>query len=107
LPEARDSATADGRAGDGSWDAALDALKERAARAGGPLGLEPWRPDTALPALPAALAERAHAVLAAQQRAIDGLRRQQERIRAELESLGSVPPPRSDGEPPLYLDLIG
>lgn len=102
MPETRDSAGAEG-----VWAAALDALEERAAQAGGPAGLGPWRLAAPLPALPAALAERAREVQAAQQRAIDGLRDQQERIRAELESLGSVQTPRTDAEPPVYLDLIG
>ncbi|QNE36258.1 hypothetical protein [Leifsonia shinshuensis] len=92
---------------DGGWAEALDALEARAAQAAGPEALEPWRPDAPLPALPAALAERAREVQAAQQRAIDGLRDQQERIRAELESLGTVQTPRTDAEPPVYLDLIG
>jgi hypothetical protein len=92
---------------DGGWAEALDALEARATVAAGPEGLEPWRPDAPLPALPAALAERAREVHAAQQRAIDGLRDQQERIRAELESLGTVQTPRAEAEPPVYLDLIG
>ena len=91
----------------GGWAEALDALEARAAQAAGSAALGPWHPDAPLPALPAALAERARAVQAAQQRAIDGLRDQQERIRAELESLASVQAPRADAEPPVYLDLIG
>jgi hypothetical protein len=104
---AQDSAAQDSTGADRVWAAALDALEERAAQAGGPAGLGPWHLAAPLPALPAALAERAREVQAAQQRAIDGLRNQQERIRAELESLGNVQPPRPDGEPPVYLDLIG
>ncbi|MEY9952184.1 hypothetical protein [Leifsonia sp. EB34] len=94
-------------AADSAWTAALNELEARAAQAAGPAGLEPWRAVAPLPALPAALADRARAVQATQQRAIDGLREQQARIRGELASLGSVQPPRSEGEPPLYLDLIG
>ncbi|MFE4468240.1 hypothetical protein ACFRFH_05415 [Leifsonia sp. NPDC056824] len=91
---------------DNAWAEALDELEARA-QAAGPAGLDPWLPGAFLPALPAALAERAQAVQAAQQRAIDGLHDQQEHIRAELESLGSVQAPRSEAEPPVYLDLIG
>lgn len=107
MPEAPDSAGREAATASSPWAAALAVLEDRAARAAGPAGLEPWRPDAALPALPAELDERARAVQAAQQRAIDGLRGEQERIRVELESLGSAHAPRSDGEPPLYLDLIG
>lgn len=102
MPETQDSVE-----GDSVWAEALDALEVRAAQAAGPAGLEPWRPVAPLPVLPATLAGRAREVRAAQQQAIDTLRDRQERIRAELESLGSVQTPRSDGEPPLYLDLIG
>ena len=101
MPETADNATADSL-----WAEALDELDARA-QAAGPAGLDPWLPGASLPALPEALAERARAVQAAQQRAIDGLHDQQERIRAELESLGSVQSPRPDAEPPVYLDLIG
>ncbi|MEY9852449.1 hypothetical protein ABH923_002127 [Leifsonia sp. EB41] len=90
----------------GAWASLLDELETRA-QAAGPAGLGAWRPGAPLPALPAELAERARDVQAAQQRAIDGLRDQQQRIRAELESLGSVQTPRPDAEPPVYLDLIG
>lgn len=98
--------TADRAAADSGWASALDELEARA-QAAGPAGLEPWLPGASLPALPAALAERARAVQAVQQRAIDGLRDQQQQLRAELESLGSVQAPRSEAEPPVYLDLIG
>ncbi|MEN2741478.1 hypothetical protein ABCS02_27150 [Microbacterium sp. X-17] len=101
MPEPADSAAADD-----AWASALDELEARA-RAADPAGLEPWHPAAPLPALPAALAERARAVQAAQQHAIDGLRDLQQRVRAELESLGSVQTPRPDAEPPVYLDLIG
>ena len=101
MPETVDSVAADSL-----WAEALDELESRA-QAAGPAGLEPWRPGAPLPTLPAELAERAREVQATQQRAIDGLREQQQRIRAELESLSSVQPPRPDAEPPVYLDLIG
>ncbi|MGH1524842.1 hypothetical protein ACRAWC_12735 [Leifsonia sp. L25] len=93
--------------GEGAWAATLDELEARAAQAAGPVGIEPWHAVAPLPALPAALADRARAVQAAQQRAIDGLREQQARIRGELASLSSVQAPRADAEPPVYLDLIG
>lgn len=96
MPETADSA----------WAEALDELEARA-QAADPAGLEPWHPAAPLPALPTALAERARAVQAAQQRAIDGLRDLQQRVRAELESLGSVQTSRPETEPPVYLDLIG
>ncbi|WP_434315631.1 hypothetical protein [Leifsonia sp. P73] len=95
-----------GAAADAAWASALDELEARA-QAADPAGLEPWHPAAPLPALPAALAERARAVQAAQQRAIDGLRDLQQRVRAELESLASAQTPRPDAEPPVYLDLIG
>lgn len=101
MPETADSATPDSL-----WASVLDELEART-QATGPTGLEPWRQGASLPALPAALAARAREVQAAQQHAIDGLREEQRRIRAELESLGSVQTPRADAEPPVYLDLIG
>lgn len=100
MPEQVDTA-------ESAWAAALDELEARAGQAAGPAALEPWRAVAPLPALPATLAERARAVQAAQQRAIDGLREQQARIRGELASLGSAQTPRPDAEPPVYLDLIG
>lgn len=104
MPERTGVAETDGT---DAWEDALDELESRAARAAAQTPLDGWNASASLPPLPAALAGRARDVQAAQQRAIGELEAEQQRVRTELESLSTVQAPRTEGGPPVYLDLLG
>lgn len=96
---------------DGAWDAALDALEMDVAEAermltADHLADEPprsaWTPPTGLPPLPAALVERARALLDRQLAVAEQLARAaalSRRHHRAAEAMRSVPP-----APPVYVD---
>ena len=66
----------------------------------------PWSPPRQGPPLPAELAERAAAVLAAQNRTIAQLQAQEQKLRSQLRALDKLPQ-AFHGDTPVYVDAIG
>jgi hypothetical protein len=86
------------------WVEVLDELERRLAD---PLGAAAqWTIPADLPPLPAALADRAAAVIESQRRAILVLDAQRNRIAEEITTLRRIVPTGAPGRP-VYLDVMG